>query len=141
MKKEIFLASSDEDINASFPAFKELRPHLRLEEFLPQIRRQEGQSYRVLLLRHEGVIKSVAGFRFCEFLVWGKILYVDDLSTLTSARGNGFGSDLINWLIDHAKANDCKGVHLDTGYTRHAAHRLYLDKGFELHCHHLALTF
>lgn len=139
MEIEIFLASSDEDINLSFPAFKELRPKLNFEEFLPQVRRQEAQSYKILALRQNGEIKSAAGFRFCEFLAWGKILYIDDLTTLPNARGNGFAGTLLNWLIEYAKASGCCAVHLDTGYARHAAHRVYLEKGFQLNCHHLAL--
>lgn len=141
MEIDIFIASSNEDISASFPAFKELRPKLAFEDFLPQVRRQEGQSYKILALRHQGIIKSVAGFRFCEFLAWGKILYIDDLSTLQEARGNGFAGSLLNWLIEHSKNSGCNGVHLDTGYNRHAAHRVYLEKGFHLNCHHMALEF
>lgn len=140
MEIEIFIASSDEDINSCFPAFKELRPSLTIEEFLPQIRRQENQSYKILALRQNGVLKSAAGFRFCEFLAWGKILYIDDLTTLSHARGNGFASTLLNWLIEHAKSSECNAVHLDTGYARHDAHRVYLKKGFQLNCHHLTLV-
>ena len=140
MNTEIFIASSDEEINSSFPAFKELRPSLEFDSFLAQVRRQESQSYKILALRHEGIIKSAAGFRFCEFLAWGKVLYIDDLTSLQNARGKGFAGTLLNWLIEHAKNSGCAGVHLDTGYARHAAHRLYLEKGFQFNCHHLALN-
>lgn len=138
---EIFLASRDDEINSCFPVFKELRPKLDFEALLPQVRRQERQSYQVLALRHDGEIKSVAGFRVCEFLAWGKILYIDDLSTLTSARGNGFAGALLGWVIEYAKRADCNAVHLDSGYARHTAHRLYLQKGFRLSSHHFALEF
>jgi hypothetical protein len=33
----------------------------------------------------------------------------------------------------------CDEVHLDTGFSRHDAHRLYLNKGFKLSCHHMSL--
>lgn len=136
---EIFIADTDEEINSCFSVFKELRPALVYEDFLPQIRRQEEQSYKVLALRQAGEIKSVAGFRYCEFLAWGKIIYIDDLSTLASARGNGWAEALLNWLIDQAKRAGCNGIHLDSGYARHAAHRLYLQKGFRLSSHHFSL--
>ncbi|WP_235578730.1 GNAT family N-acetyltransferase [Rhodanobacter sp. Root627] len=68
-----------------------------------------------------------------------KVLYVDDLTTLPGATSQGFAGALMDWMVAHARANDCQGVHLDTGYTRHAAHRLYLRKGLQLNCHHLAL--
>lgn len=139
MAPEIFIANTDAEIESCFPVFKALRPHLELGELLPQVRRQQKESYQILALKHEGVVKSVAGFRFAEFLAWGRVLYIDDLSTLPGETSRGFASSLLDWLIAHARARQCRGVHLDTGYTRHAAHRLYLQKGLQLNCHHLAL--
>lgn len=139
MTSSIFIAETDADLQACFAAFKELRPHLSAAEFVPQIRRQQVQGYQVLALRSDGEVKSAAGFRLGEFLAWGKILYVDDLTTLASERGRGYAGQLLDWLIDHAKTNACKALHLDSGYTRHAAHRLYLRKGLQLSSHHMAL--
>lgn len=89
--------------------------------------------------RHFGVeLGSAAGFRFCEFLAWGRVLYIDDLTTIPSARGKGYAGALLDWLTEQAAQQGCDAVHLDTGYTRHAAHRLYLSKGFEMTSHHMA---
>lgn len=139
MVSTIFIAETDADLQACFPAFKELRPHLSAADFLPQIRRQQAQGYQVLALMRDGDIKSAAGFRLGEFLAWGKILYVDDLTTPASERGRGYAGQLLDWLIEHARANACKALHLDSGYARHAAHRLYLRKGLQLSSHHLSL--
>lgn len=139
MSKSLFLAETDMEIAECFEAFKALRPHLEKELFLPQVRRQQQQSYQILALREDGMIPSAAGFRFAEFLAWGSVLYIDDLTTLPEYRGRGHGEQLMNWMIELAKSRGCRGVHLDTGYTRHAAHRLYLRKGLHLNCHHLSL--
>jgi GNAT superfamily N-acetyltransferase len=139
LNRDIFITQTDEDILACFAAFKVLRPHLDETEFLPQVRRQQAQSYSILALRHNGIVKSVAGFRLAEFLAWGRILYVDDLVTLPGETGRGFAGTLLDWLIVHAHSLQCRGIHLDTGYTRHAAHGLYLSKGFKLSSHHMAL--
>lgn len=139
MTTDVFIANTDAEIESCFPVFKALRPHLKSGDFLPQVRRQQQQSYQILALKHEGVVKSVAGFRFAEFLAWGRVLYVDDLATLQGETSRGFAGSLLDWLIRHAKSCRCQAVHLDTGYARHAAHRLYLRKSFRLDCHHLAL--
>jgi len=140
MTFELFLAKTDADIQACYPAFLALRPHLTPQGFLEQVRRQQASGYQILALCHEGLVKSAAGFRLSEFLAWGKVLYIDDLTTLPEHRGHGFAGALLDWVIEHAKAQQCAAVHLDTGYTRHAAHRTYLRKGFELNSHHMALT-
>jgi GNAT superfamily N-acetyltransferase len=140
MTSEIFIAQSDEEILACFPAFSALRPHIDRAAFLPQVRRQQPQGFRILARKHEGIVKSAAGFRFAEYLAWGKVLYIDDLTTLPDARGQGHAGALLDWLIAHAKEHGCDAVHLDTGYMRHSAHRLYLHKGFQLGAHHMALS-
>lgn len=139
MSTEIFIANTDTEIESCFPVFRALRPHLEQSAFLPQVRRQQKESYQILALKQDSMIKSVAGFRFAEFLAWGRVLYIDDLATLPGETSRGFAGSLLDWLIDHAKSRQCRGVHLDTGYARHAAHRLYLHKGLRLDCHHLAL--
>lgn len=139
MTPDIFIATTDAEIEACFPVFSHLRPHMAQRDFLPQVRRQQLQTYQILVRTQGGAVKSVAGFRFAEFLAWGKVLYIDDLATLPGETSQGLAGSLLDWLIDHARAQGCAGVHLDTGYTRHAAHRLYLRKGFRLSSHHMAL--
>lgn len=139
MSAEIFIANTDAEIESCFPVFSVLRPHLQRGDFLPQVRRQQEQSYRILALKEDGLVKSAAGFRLAEFLAWGKVLYIDDLSTLPGERSNGFAGSLLDWLVGHARIHGCRAVHLDTGYARHAAHRLYLRKGMQMNGHHVAL--
>lgn len=138
MTYEIFAPSTDEEIAGCFPVFSVLRPHLASTVFLEQVRRQQAQGFRILALRSDGVVKSAAGFRQVEFLAWGRVLYIDDLTTLPEARGQGYAGLLLDRLFALAGESGCGAVHLDTGYGRHAAHKLYLKKGFELNCHHLA---
>lgn len=135
----LFIADTDEEIQSCFAVFSHLRPHLAERDFLPQVRRQQQQSYRILALRQEGKVKSAAGFRFAEFLAWGKVLYIDDLTTLPDERSHGFAGMLLDRLVAHAREHGCRAVHLDSGYARHAAHRLYLHKGFRLSSHHFSL--
>lgn len=137
---ELFQPASNEELAACFPAFQTLRPHLSLESFIQQVRRQAAQGYRIVAVRAGGQVRSAAGYRFAEFLAWGKVLYVDDLTTLDSARGQGHGGALLDWLIGQAREQGCTAVHLDSGHHRHDAHRLYLNKGFVLSSHHFALA-
>ena len=83
----------------------------------------------------------MAGFRFLEFLAWGKVLYIDDLITNSEVRKNGHGGKLLKWIIEQAKQMNCDQVHLDSGPQRHDAHRLYLNHGFKIIGHHFALNF
>lgn len=93
----------------------------------------------MIFILEEDEVKSVAGFRVAHFLAWGRILYVDDLITLPEARGIGFGTHLLKWLMGEAKKLSCDGIHLDTGIEREDAHRLYLNVGMKINCLHLSM--
>lgn len=128
------------EIAQSFDTFKELRPHLTdNDSFVKQIQNQQKEGYNVFAVVEDEEIRACIGFRMMTTLAWGKILYIDDLITKEKHRSKGYAKDLLDYAIHFAKQNSCQEVHLDTGYARHAAHKVYLKQGFELTCHHLAL--
>ena len=135
----IFEVETDEQINDCYRAYSALRPHIVADAFLPKVRRQMAEGFRMVALRDEGLVVSAAGYRIAEFMAWGRVLYVDDLTTLPASRGKGHGGALVDWLIAHARAAGCDEFHLDSGYMRHDAHRLYLNKGMILASHHMTL--
>lgn len=135
----ILHANSEDEIAACFPAFKVLRPHLEESDFVSRVVRQQAQGYCLCYIRDSGIVVAAAGYRLLEFLAWGKILYIDDLITLPANRGNGFAGALMDFLVLRGRELDCQQLHLDSGYQRNEAHRLYLKKGMHLDCHHFAI--
>jgi GNAT superfamily N-acetyltransferase len=117
----------------------QLRPHLVESEFVERIRRQQKEGFVLAFVSHNGRVKSLAGFRIQECLYSGRFLYVDDLATDESARSQGYGSHLFQWLVEHARKNDCEVLRLDSGVQRFAAHRFYLANRMEISCHHFSL--
>lgn len=135
-------ARDPEQIRICYKIMRQLRPHL-IEEvaFVEQVQRQLAEGYHLAYLQEGKEVKALAGFRFLEFLAWGKVLYIDDLITDTETRKNGHGGKLLKWVIEQAKEAKCDQVHLDSGPQRHDAHRLYLNHGFKIIGHHFALDF
>jgi GNAT superfamily N-acetyltransferase len=132
-------ATTDGEILACFPVFRVLRPHLIEADFVARVRRQESTGYRLIFIGDAQSVGAAAGYRVMEFLAWGRVLYVDDLITLPERRGAGLGGALMDWLIGRAREEGCDGLHLDSGYLRKDAHRLYLNKGLALSCHHFSV--
>ncbi|NGX39884.1 MAG: hypothetical protein KR126chlam1_01221 [Chlamydiae bacterium] len=138
---EIMHAQSDEEIMKCFDILKVLRPHLEKEEFVNLVRTLEKEGYKLIFIADAKGVKSAAGYRITSHLAWGKVLYIDDLITLPEARGTGFGTHLIKWLMGEAKKNSCDGIHLDTGIRHEEAHRLYLNLGMKIDGLHLSMHF
>lgn len=134
------LVTTDADIVACFDAFHALRPHLERGSFLERVQLQQRQGYQILAVKEGETFPAAAGFRFGNFLAWGHVLYIDDLTTIPGDRHRGHATRLLGWLIGHARERGCDAVHLDTGYSRHDAHRLYLKLGFVMTGHHMAMA-
>ena len=139
----IQIAQSDREISSCFPVMQQLRPHLDPEEFVAKVRRQQQGGYQLAFLATEniesGQVKAVAGFRISECLSFGKFLYVDDLVTQEGDRSQGYGEELLQWLINHAKEQNCQEFHLDSGVQRFAPHRFYFRQRLTITCYHFAL--
>ena len=133
------VASLDE-IRDCFPLLQELRPKLQdIEAVSEQIERQIGEGYTLVYIRDQEEVGACMGYRFFETLAWGKVLYIDDLITREKSRKKGFGSLLLDYAKEQAHLAGCDEIHLDSGHTRFDAHRLYLDLGFKITCHHFGL--
>ena len=133
---DIALADDDADIAACFDAMRALRPQLARDSFVARVRALQPQGYRLLARRVDGEVVCVAGFRIVDGLSRGRCLSIDELATLPAQRRRGHAAALLAWLVAHARARHCAALHLHSNYTRHAAHRLYLQHGFVLHAHH-----
>ncbi len=83
-------------------------------------------------------VVAVAGYRIAEFLAWGRIFYVDDLISRSAFRKRGYGGMLLDWLLEKARELSCDQFHLDSGVTRHDAHRLYLSRKLQISSHHFS---
>ena len=139
MASNIILATSDDEINACYPVMAELRPHITQEEFLDRVHRQTALAGYRLSCAIDDEVKAVAGFRISQCLAWGKFLYVDDLVSKSDERSKGYGGALFDWLVEHARENDCDQFHLDSGVQRFGAHRFYLQKRMAIEAHHFGL--
>jgi len=133
------LAQSDEDIAACFDVMSQLRQHLHHEQFVTRVRLQEQTGYQLALLEHAGGVKAAAGFRIIENLFSGRMFYVDDLVTDERERSKGHGKQLIEWLIERARKEDCQTFELDSGVQRFDAHRFYLANRMIISSHHFRL--
>ena len=135
----VTVAKTDHEVQACWEVYQELRPHLSsAQDFLERYHRQAPESFRLAYVQDEAnVVVGAAGFRIMHTMAWGRICYLDDLIVTSGVRGRGLGTTLLRFVQQQARELDCAGVHLDTGYQRHSAHRSYLRNGFDLTCHHL----
>lgn len=62
----------------------------------------------------------------------GTKAWIEDVITDESARGHGYGKQLMEHAIAHARSIGIKKINLTSSPFREAANKLYLNIGFEL---------
>ncbi len=137
MTPSIRIAQTHDEIAGCFAAMKHLRVDLQEDLFVSQVLEMMEEGYRLAFLEDaDGRAVCVAGFRIARNLFLGRHLYVEDLSTLADARSAGHGTQMMDWLRQHAQAQGCRALHLDSGVQRVRAHKFYLNQNMQIACYH-----
>lgn len=140
MSSKICVAQNDQQILDCYPVMAELRPHIQPGEFLPMVKRLTKIAGFQLAYLTDSEIKAVAGFRISEWLAGGKYLEIEDLVAKSTDRSKGYGGELFDWLVKHARENNCRQVRLVSRVSRLDAHRFYLKKGMHLEAHYFSMN-
>jgi len=127
MSHSFRILQSDTDIESAYGLAAVLRPHLQRESFLPQVRKQYADGYRLCGLFTPELV-CLAGFRTSCTLSRGPHLFVDDLVTCPAQQGQGHGSAMLRWLARYAREQNLPAIYLDS---RDTAQQFYRRIGFE----------
>jgi ribosomal protein S18 acetylase RimI-like enzyme len=137
MAPSIAIASTDEDIAATFDVMAQLRPHLARESYVALVRRlMDSERFALAAVRDGGAVVAVAGYRVMEMLYCGRLMSIDDLVTDERARSRGYGKSLLDWLKAGARRLACTEVQLISRVTREDAHRFYFREGLGIEAFH-----
>jgi GNAT superfamily N-acetyltransferase len=138
---DVKYARSSKEIEDCWEVVEALRPHLQRQEFVGQVQQMMEEGYQMIYISEDAKPVAFAGFRNMQMLYCGNIIYIDDLSTLPAYRAKGYAGRLLDYIQNLARETGKSAVHLDSGYQRNNAHRLYLNKGYIMSAHHFANTF
>lgn len=138
---EFIIAETREQIAFCKEALFAFRTNLESSTYIDSIiDMMRDEAFTLVYIPNEDSSKAAAftGYRLMHTLRTGWSIYIDDLYTDPQYRGKGYAGALLDYVDKIAIDAGIRFVHLDSGYTLHNAHRLYLNKGFVLACNHFA---
>lgn len=138
--KNVIKATGPQDIQTCAEAILAFRTNLNPDTLTEQLSGMMKNGFQIGFIKKDENPQAAAfvGYRSFEMLRTGRIIYIDDLFTFPEYRGRGFAGALLDFVDAQALQMGAESVHLDSGYALHPAHRLYLNKGFVLPCHHFS---
>ena len=140
MTTDFSLAETREDIAATWPVMRQLRPHLDAESYMALVERlQAERDFRLARMSVDGEVVAVAGLRFGEWLHGGRYLEIEDFVTGDGHRSHGHGGAFFDWIERLAREAGCRHLRLLSGVQRADAHRFYRRKGMAHEAHYFSL--
>ena len=124
--------TTEAEFRAAFAVMKELRGHLDENRFMTLMEEMRPAGYRLIACEDDGRIVALAGIGKSLNLYYGRFMWVYELITSEHDRSKGYGLELLTYVEELARKEDCETVALSSALYRLDAHRFYIDKaGFE----------
>lgn len=107
------------------PVLRQLRTHLTEDLLLDRRAQRRADGYRLFVLSVNEEIVSLAGVIIQTNFYDGRHVDVYDLVTDAAHREQGYGFELLSFVTEWGKDNDCEAVTLSSGLQRTTARRFY----------------
>ena len=129
---EIREARSDADYHAAYPIIRQLFPQLDMQTYARRVFVARATGYRMFMgTVNQGQIVGVIGVIANHNLHDGFVTYIEHVVVDKKYRGNGYGSKLIQFAEDRARAEGCYLIELDTDIGAEKAAKLYESSGYK----------
>ena len=125
---EIQELKSQEEFEEAFEVMSELYQDLDRETYFDLLQNMIQGGYRLFALRDSSVIVSLAGIAIITNFYYGRHVWVYDLVTTSKVRSKGYGSQLMKFIEDFARQENCKVFALLSAIERNGAHRFYQER-------------
>lgn len=120
-----------EDIDLLIPTYRVLRRRRSSTQLQKILQTRIKDPFRVIYLRDDRQIVAMACFRTIQAASGGKTFYLETIVTQPDHRKKGYGSTLLQWMIQYAKEKGYDHFSLDAGQEHIEAHRLYIRYGLQ----------
>ncbi len=128
---EIREARSDADYHAAYPVIRQLFPQLDMQTYARRVFVARATGYRMFMGSVDGKIVGVIGVIANHNLHDGFVTYIEHVVVDKKFRGHGYGSELIRFAEERARAEGCFLIELDTDIGADRATKLYEKSGYQ----------
>ena len=124
-------ARSDADYHMAYPIIRQLFPQLDMQTYARRAFVARATGYRMFMGEQEGTLVGVIGVCPNHNIHDGFVTYIEHVVVDKKHRGNGYGSQLIEFAEERAIEEGCYLIELDTDIGSTRAAKLYEDSGYK----------
>ncbi len=120
----------EEDIYSIIPFLQLLDPKIPAKTLQSRLDAMIKQDYRCIGIYETQKLIGICGIWTLTKYYIGKHLEIDNIIILPEYHSQGIGSDLMLWIDDYAKENDCLATELNCYIHNEKAHKFWAQKGY-----------
>jgi GNAT superfamily N-acetyltransferase len=124
-------ARSDADYHLSYPIIRQLFPQLDMQTYARRVFVARATGYRMFMGEVDKHLVGVIGVIANHNLHDGFVTYIEHVVVDKKFRGNGYGSELIQFAEDRAREEGCYLIELDTDTDAPRAAKMYEKSGYQ----------
>ncbi len=121
-----------DQLHVILPLVKMLNPDIDEAVLARRLDEMPGQGYQCAGAYLEGQLVGICGLWIATRFYCGKHLEPDNVVVHPDYRSLGVGQKLMAWVYDHARAQSCQVVELNSYVGSPRAHKFYFKEGFAI---------
>jgi ribosomal protein S18 acetylase RimI-like enzyme len=122
--------STVEAMLCSLQLIKELTAEVTLESYKNMLSEMVPHNYHQVAVYDGNILIGVSGYWIATKIYCGKYLEIDNLVIANEYRSKNIGKQLVDWMTEEAKMNNCTTILLDAYVENFKAHKFYYREGF-----------
>jgi len=123
------LVTVDEMLPA-YDLIRQLSPQLTAADYVAMLPDMVPNNYYQAAAYDGDVCVAVSGYWIGTKLYSGKYIEIDNFVVDQAYRSKGVGQQLLNWMLDEGRRNNCRTAMLDAYVENFKAHHFYYREGF-----------
>jgi GNAT superfamily N-acetyltransferase len=128
------------ELTTILPLVKTLNPLLSESTLEQRLQQMIEQGYACVGAYHQNELVAICGLWITTRFYCGKQIEPDNVIVAESYRGQGLGQQLMDWVYEYGRSQDCDVCELNAYVVNSAAHRFYFQQGFKILGYHFQKT-
>ena len=126
-----FTFIKEEDISSIIPLLQLLDPKIPSQTLQLRLDAMIKQDYQCIGMYDDQKLIGICGIWTLTKYYVGKHLEIDNIIILPEYQSQGIGSQLMRWVDDYAKNNDCFATELNCYIHNDKAHEFWAKEGYK----------
>lgn len=120
-----------EEILPTLPLINQMYPDITPKEYeIATTEMVNNNHYKMVAVYDESKLIAVAGYWILRMFYCGKYLQISNLVVDENYRSSGIGAQILDYLANYAKDQDCDHCVLDSYIDNTKSHKFFKRQGF-----------